>query len=150
MKDSSHKVIEQQISDAFSRMSQRNTEPRRILQKKLVELYRSGATFAMDDLWLELRAKHAPIGRATVFRTVEHLVQSEIVDRIEFADGTRRYRVCGGTHHHHLACSRCHRVIEIQACLPDTALSAIADRNEFEIEGHSLTLYGICRACQEE
>lgn len=150
MQSGSQHSTEEQLSDAFDRMSQRNTEPRRILQKKLEELSRSGVTFALDELWQELRGEQAAVGRATVFRTVEWLVQSEIVDRIEFPDGTRRYRVCGGTHHHHLVCSRCHHVIEISTCLSESALEAVGTRNDFVIDGHALTLYGTCAKCRRE
>ncbi len=148
MTEQIQRQIKQQISEAFEAMSRRNTRPRRILQNKLVDLSRSGETFALDELWAELREENAGIGRATVFRTVEWLVQSEVIDRIEFADGTRRYRVCGGSHHHHLACTCCHRVIEIGACLSNSTLEAIAERNDFQIDGHSLTLYGICSDCR--
>src|SRR5256885_6040822 len=51
------------------------------------------------------------------------LVDMGLLDRIEFADGTHRYRVCGGTHHHHLTCTHCHRVVEIDICLPQEQLA---------------------------
>jgi Fur family ferric uptake transcriptional regulator len=71
-----------------------------------------------------------------------------VLDRVEFADGTHHYRVCGGTHHHHLTCTKCHRVVDIDACLPKEQIVAIERQTGFAIEGHSLSLFGLCRACR--
>ncbi|GAC1299758.1 MAG: hypothetical protein NVSMB27_39960 [Ktedonobacteraceae bacterium] len=88
------------------------------------------------------------MGRATVFRAVEKLVDMGLLDRIEFADGTHRYRVCGGTHHHHLTCTHCHRVVEIDICLPQEQLAVISEQTNFDIEGHTLTVFGRCEDCR--
>jgi len=56
----------------------------------------------------------------------------------------RPLRVCGGNHHHHLTCTQCHRVVEIDVCLPVEQLTAISNQTNFDIEGHSLTIFGRC------
>ena len=72
---------------------------------------------------------------------MEKLVNIGLVDRIEFADGTHHYRVCGSDHHHHLTCTQCHRIIEVKVCLPTDQLTAIENQMNFDIEGHSLTFF---------
>ncbi|WP_420917117.1 Fur family transcriptional regulator [Dictyobacter halimunensis] len=88
------------------------------------------------------------IGRATVFRAVDKLVAKGLLDRIDFADGTHRYRVCGDHHHHHLTCSSCHRVVEFDFCLPADQIARIGAQTNFEIEGHALSLFGLCEQCR--
>ena len=90
------------------------------------------------------------LGRATVYRVVEKLVTMGLLDRIEFADGTHHYRVCGDRHHHHLTCTQCHRVVEVDVCLPEDQFTAIGHETNFAIEGHSLTLFGRCENCRDE
>ena len=86
------KLIAYKIYAAFDEASQRNTRPRRLIAERLVELAESGADFTIDDLWQELREGEPRLGRATVYRSVEMLVNAGLLDRIEFADGTHHYR----------------------------------------------------------
>src|SRR5947209_903006 len=136
------------IYAAFDEVSQRNTRPRRIIADRLVELAQNGADFTIDDLWQNLREVEPHLGRATVYRAVEKLVVMGLLDRIEFADGTHHYRVCGDRHHHHLTCTQCHRVVEVDVCLPADQFKAIGNQTHFAIEGHSLTLFGRCENCR--
>ncbi|GAC1370346.1 MAG: transcriptional repressor [Ktedonobacteraceae bacterium] len=136
------------IYAAFDELSQRSTRPRKLIAERLIELAGNGEDFTTDDLWQELRQSEPRIGRATVFRSVEKLVDKGLLDRVEFADGTHHYRVCSGSHHHHLTCTQCHRVVEVDLCLPNEQLKAIGAQNNFSIEGHSLSIFGRCKTCQ--
>ena len=141
-------MLAEKIYAAFDEVSQRNTRPRRLIAERLVALAESGDDFTIDDLWQAMRAEEPRLGRATVYRAIEKLVGSGLLDRIEFADGTHHYRVCGGRHHHHLTCTSCHRVEEVDICLPADQLAAIGNQADFVIEGHSLTLFGRCKECR--
>ena len=141
-------VIVDRIRAAFDEKSQRNTRPRRIIAERLVELAASGADFTADDLWQELRLVEPKLGRATLYRSLEMLVNAGLLDRVDFADGTHHYRVCSSEHHHHLTCTGCHRVVEVDICLPVDQFNSIGDQTDFAIEGHSLTLFGRCSDCR--
>ncbi len=138
----------EKIRLAFDEVSQRKTRPRRLIEERLIQLAETATDFTIDDLWQELRQADPHLGRATVFRAIEKLVALKLLDRVEFADGTHHYRVCGGNHHHHLTCSQCHRVVDISLCLPKDALAALEEQTQFSIEGHSLTLFGRCPDCR--
>jgi Fur family transcriptional regulator, ferric uptake regulator len=144
------KVLAEKIYAAFDEVSQRNTRPRKLIAERLIDLESRAAAFTVEDLWHELRQVEPRIGRATVYRAVEKLVNSGLLARIEFADGTHHYRVCGGSehHHHHLTCTQCHRVVDIDLCLPAAQLATIGKQEDFVIEGHALTLFGRCRDCR--
>ncbi len=129
-------------------MSQRHTRPRRLIADRLAELAASGADFTIDDLWQEIREEEPHLGRATVYRSVEKLVTMGLLDRVEFADGSHHYRICGDGHHHHLTCTSCHRVVEVYVCLPIDQITAIGDKTNFDIQGHSLALFGRCENCR--
>jgi Fe2+ or Zn2+ uptake regulation protein len=141
----------ERILAAFEELGLRNTRPRRLIAERLAALAAEAGGFATDDLWHELQREDPQIGRATVFRAVEVLTQQGVLDRVAFADGTHRYRVCAaGAHHHHMTCTRCHRVIEVEACLPAGMLAAIARRADFDLEGHSVELFGRCADCRDK
>lgn len=142
--------IANKIQAAFEEISQRNTRPRRLIAERLIEMADNGEDFTTDELWQELRQADARIGRATVFRSVEKLVDMGLLDRVEFADGTHHYRVCNDeSHHHHLTCTQCHRVVEVDLCLPQEQLAEIGAQTRFAIEGHSLALFGRCESCRQ-
>ncbi len=143
-------VIADKIRAAFDEVSQRRTRPRQLIADRLVELAVSGADFTIDDLWQEIREVEPRLGRATVYRSVEKLVNMGLLDRVEFADGTHHYHVCGDSHHHHLTCTQCHRVVVVDVCLAVDQLTAISDKTNFYIEGHSLTLFGRCENCRAQ
>ncbi len=143
-------MIADKIRAAFNEKSQRNTRPRRIIAERHAELAANGADFTADDLWQELRQVEPKLGRATLYRSLEMLVDAGLLDRVDFADGTHHYRVCGGSHPHHLTCTQCHCVVEVNICLPPDQFTAISHQTNFDIVGHSLTLFGRCENCREQ
>jgi Fur family ferric uptake transcriptional regulator len=143
--------IEKRITEAFLELGERRTEPRRVIAKSLIRLGQSGAAFSAEDLLKKLRRSNPRIGRATVFRSIEKLVRMRVLDRIDFADGTHSFRLCeSDRHHHHLACNKCHRVIEVDFCLGSGQIDAIGKQASFEIDDHSITLFGLCRQCKQD
>jgi len=143
--------IAENILAIFERLGLKNTQPRRLIAQRLADLSARGSDFTAQDLWQELLASDPHMGRATVYRAVDILLEQGILDRVVFPDGTHRYRLCGmQRHHHHLTCTQCQRVIEVSACLPAELLTTIAHKADFELEGHSIELYGRCGRCREQ
>jgi Fur family ferric uptake transcriptional regulator len=87
------------------------------------------------------------VGRATVFRTVKLLQESDVVCRVILEDGSIRYQISRGGHHHHLVCSECGAVQEFASPRLDALIQQTAEAEAFELEGHSLELYGRCANC---
>ena len=145
--------IGRELEAVFSEFGQRQSAPRHHLIELLTELAASGEGFTAEDLWNRVKTKDEGIGRATVFRAVKSLVDREVLDPVEFPDGTRLYRVCGErvapdhAHHHHLACNQCHKIVDIHYCVGGDALETMAQQEGFRIAGHSITLDGLCRNC---
>lgn len=138
----------ERILEIFDAMGLRSTRQRRLIAERLAALAASEADFTAQDLWRELQESDPHLGRATVYRAVDVLLNEGFLDRIPFADGTHRYRTCGDAHHHHVTCVQCQRVVEFTLCLPPELLAAISAKTEFAIEGHSLELFGRCAACR--
>jgi Fur family ferric uptake transcriptional regulator len=133
---------------AFEAAGMHQTRPRRLIAERLVEYADCGVDFATDELWREVQSHEPRLGRATVYRMVEALVQLSLLDRVTFADGTHRYRVCSERHHHHLTCVQCHQVVELPVCLPASQFGDIARQTGFAIEGHALEVFGRCPDCR--
>lgn len=127
----------------------RQTRPRRAIVDQVARFAATGADFTIEDLWRDVRSADASVGRATTFRLVEIMVELGLLDRIAFADGSMRYHaVAPGAHHHHLTCEQCHKVVEVDMCLPEQQLADVAQQAGFALSGHRIELFGRCAACQ--
>jgi Fur family transcriptional regulator, ferric uptake regulator len=105
-----------------------------------------------EDVYLLVKEKSPEIGLATVYRTLELLTELKIVDKINFGDGVSRYdlRHEGATHfHHHLICTACGAVDEIQEYLLSEVEKAVETTWKFRVKDHRLSFYGICHRCDE-
>lgn len=119
----------------------RSTAPRRAV---LQAIESAPGPFTVEDLLAELPG----VGRATVFRTIKLLQELEMMCRVPLEDGTARYQVSEGDHHHHLVCRTCGSLTEFSDPELDALIADRARTHGFAIQGHSLELYGFCRACQ--
>jgi Fur family ferric uptake transcriptional regulator len=114
----------------------------------LEELARERDDATAQGLWKRLRERgESTIGLATVYRTLTLLAGSGVVDVLTHHDGELCYRLCGTGHHHHLVCSSCHRVVEIEECGLDDWLEKVSAEHGFVPTGHRLELTGLCSAC---
>lgn len=118
----------------------RATAPRRAV---LCAIQEADAPFTAEDLLAGL----PEVGRATIFRTIKLLQELELVCRVPLEDGSVRYRLSDGGHHHHLVCRTCGLVTEFVDPGIDLRIQEQASQQRFALQGHSLELYGLCRTC---
>lgn len=119
----------------------RVTQPRRAVVDVITS---STAPFTVEDICVALPR----VGRATVFRTMKLLHELDVVCRVPLEDGSVRYALSRGGHHHHLVCRSCGTVEEFSDPALDELIDARARDLTFRLEGHSLELYGLCGNCQ--
>ena len=93
----------------------------------------------------EIRVRCPEVGLVTVYRALDLLGELGIVRRLDLGDGAR-YELARD-HHHHMICESCGDISEFDECPLDPELlpSKSAD---FEIQAHSLEVYGRCGACR--
>ena len=102
-----------------------------------------------DEILVRLRARGKKISRATIYRTLELLVDSGIVGRVRIGEiGYRYERLRAGEHHDHLICNECGRVIEFFEPRIESLQDEVCDRYGFLSISHSHQMRGICRQCR--
>ena len=101
-------------------------------------------TFTVDDLIHRCRGA----GRATVFRTVRLLTHLGVVCRVLLEDGSLHYRLSERGHHHHLVCTSCGAVEDLDTCAVTDLVRDLSLSSGYEIDGHWLELYGRCATCR--
>ena len=126
----------------FAESGNRMTAPRRAV---LAAVSRAKGPFSIEEI-----CDAAPeVGRATAFRTMKLLQEVGVVCRVPLEDGTVRYQLAESeTHHHHLVCSDCGSVAEFNDYSLDQGIVRSAAAAGFELDGHSVELYGRCSDCR--
>jgi Fur family transcriptional regulator, ferric uptake regulator len=130
---------------ALDRAGYRLTEPRRALAQLIAD---QSGHFTAAELVDAARARELPIGRATIFRTLEVLSEIGVVERLDLPSGEHAYVGCAASHHHHVVCSECGRTAEIPDAGLRSVVREVARRTGFRVDEHRLELFVLCPTCQ--
>jgi Fur family ferric uptake transcriptional regulator len=91
----------------------------------------------------------AKVGTATLYRTVEALVESGLAREHDFGEGYKRYEATRDeAEHAHLVCRRCGRVVEFTNDRLERMLRMTADEMHFHYERSRAEIHGICAQCR--
>jgi len=112
---------------------------------------RRGEHLTAEEIYMEVKKSEPGIGLATIYRTLELLVNLDILSRGSFDDGKYRYEFYEDDrhHHHHFICLDCGRIDEIGEDDLQPLENALEGRG-YQIVDHSLKLYGYCPTCKTE
>jgi len=135
-----------EIIDRIAKRGHRLTSPRQTIVE-LVAPRRD--SFSAQEVWDEVQNTHRGIGRATVFRTLDLLVELGVLNHVHVGEGCHRYVVCETRHHHHLMCVDCGTVTAIEADSIETQIRRLSVDEGFELLTHHLELIGRCAICRE-
>ncbi|MBS3796851.1 MULTISPECIES: ferric iron uptake transcriptional regulator [unclassified Pseudoalteromonas] len=105
-----------------------------------------------EDVYKILLDNSEEIGLATVYRVLNQFDDAGIVTRHHFEGGKSVFELAGSTHHDHLVCLKCGRVIEFEDEMIEQRQVEIATSNGIKLTNHSLYLYGECvdtEACKQ-
>ncbi len=142
----------EQVLRNLSTNGYRVTEPRRAILEQVV---RYPHPFSTEQLYKDLGGESGPIGRATVYRTVEMLLADGWLGRVHWsASGSssdeHAYVPVEPGHQHHMVCTNCGTVAAFQGCDIDALLGGLAQRMNFRVQSHWLEISGLCQMCQRQ
>ncbi len=122
------------------------TAARRFIIAALCE---ATSPLAATDLLKDLDKHKLHSNKTTVYRELAFLEKQTIVRTIDFGDGTKRYEIAGDHHHHHLICTKCQKVedVELERDVDEEG-THLGKQKNFKVTGHSLEFFGLCRNCQ--
>ena len=104
---------------------------------------------SVEVLRRRLVERGEPVGLATLYRTVEALVQSGLVREHDFGEGFKRYEPAeDASEHAHLVCRRCGGVVEFSNDRLERMLRMTADEHHFQYERPRVEIHGVCSSCR--
>jgi len=125
----------------------KNTPGRRAVAVAALEISRH---FDPEVLQTHLRRRGIRVSRATIYRTLDHLIDSGLVRKTSLDTGQKMAfyeNTLAREHHEHMICLRCRRVIEFTSEEIERLQDAICDRHRFRPVRHTHQIMGYCSRC---
>jgi len=125
----------------------------KVTQERLAlldEIFSTNEHLDADDLLARMRAKKKKVSRATIYRTLDLLVQCGLVRKSRLGQEHYFYeKVQPGRRHDHMVCTHCGKVIEFWDPVLDERQRQICQEHHFRPSFYSLQIQGLCEACQK-
>lgn len=127
---------------------QRKTAERFLI---LEEIYSMDEHFDIDFLFVHMKKKGHRVSRATIYNTIELLLEANLVTKHQFGKNIARFeKSYAYKQHDHLICEDCEHVLEFCDPRIQQIQSMMGDILKFDITHHSLHLFGKCREFSEK
>ena len=107
-----------------------------------------------EEIYDLAKVNSPEIGLATIYRTVQVLLDLHVIDKVTFDDGFTRYELNGeesasGHRHHHAICTGCGKVYSLESDLLDSLEEEVMEKLGFLVMNHEVKLYGLCSECRK-
>jgi Fur family ferric uptake transcriptional regulator len=139
--------LQDQLNAYMERKGLRSTAQRRLVSDTF---FRARGHLSIDDMLAMVRKRDPKVGYATVYRTLKLLVECGLANERQFEDTVTRFEVAHhDSHHDHLICLGCKRIVEFEDRQIERLQETVATRFGFELVSHKHELYGLCEKCSK-
>jgi Fur family ferric uptake transcriptional regulator len=102
--------------------------------------------FGADDLYIIMKNNKSRVSRATVYKTLEILVQCDLLSKRNFGDNMTRYESSFKRQSHdHLICMDCGRIVEFSNTLFEKIPQQLCSELGFQFSTYSFNIFARCK-----
>jgi Fur family ferric uptake transcriptional regulator len=119
-------------------------------REQIVNVFlRQEGHLSADDLVDLIRKDDHRISRATVYRTLQWMVDAGIARKVDFGEGRFRFEHSyRQPRHFHLICKTCHRSFEFLSSDIEGLVEEVAAARNFTASQSVVQIYGTCEECR--
>jgi Fur family ferric uptake transcriptional regulator len=119
-------------------------------REQIVNVFlRQEGHLSADDLVDLIRRDDHRISRATVYRTLQWMVDAGIARKVDFGEGRFRFEHSyRQPRHFHLICKTCHRSFEFLSSDIEALVEEVAAARSFTASQSVVQIYGTCEECR--
>lgn len=141
-KEETIELVKEIFRSHLKEHNQRQTPERFMV---LEEIYRADGHFDADDIFFNMKDTGSRVSRATVYNTLDLLVECNLVQRHQFGKNQYYYeRAYAYQQHDHIICKECGAVLEFCDPRIQEIKTMMEKIHDFNISGHSLHFFGAC------
>jgi len=119
--------------------------PQRLMIVSAIE--GSDGHVSAEEIYTQVAAKYPHVNISTVYRTLELLEELGLVTKTNFGEGRVRYHPAEKGHHHHLVCTECGAVIDLDESSLSSLKSRLLREYKFTADLKHLAIFGRCGKC---
>ena len=122
----------------------RNTIQRDLVRQAVFDMKRH---VTADEVYEFLKKTHPSIGKGTIYRNLDILVEEGKVRRVDVAKGPVRFDFTL-KNHYHAQCIRCGEVSDVDIAEVDGLISQIRNKHGMDFLSYDIAFKGICKQCK--
>ena len=112
-------------------------------------LHNADGHISAEEIYEQLHARYPYSNVSTVYRTLELLKKLNLVAETDFGEGRVRYHVAEKSHHHHLVCRKCGKVVDLDESLLYPLQDTLLRNYGFAADLRHLAISGECSDCHK-
>lgn len=124
----------------------RDTSQRRVILEELVRLKTHPTA---NELYEIVRKRIPKISLGTVYRNLELLTESKVIQKLDTAGTKKRFDAMTGDHYH-VRCVKCGKVDDLDFPFLNSLNKSATLAGNYEIISHRLEFEGICPECRSQ
>jgi len=144
--------VSQSPEDKFREYLASRSRPQRYTgqQRDMVRyIFAQHNHFDAEQLIDDLKRDGYSVSRATVYRTLNKLVDAGLLRRLELGPRMFYEHDYGYPQHEHMYCQKCGKVIEFQNPAIEAVIRNVCREHNFQSGGHSFIIRGTCTECNQ-
>ncbi|GAB5521716.1 MAG: transcriptional repressor [Rhodothermales bacterium] len=131
------------VFTAFLKKRKQRQTPERFAV--LEEIYATGDHIDADELFVRMKQKGSRVSRATVYNTLDLLLDCNLVVRHQFGSTQAKYeRAYSYWQHDHMICMDCNEIFEFCDPRIQSIQEMIEEIFQVRVEQHALNMYARC------